>query len=107
MAKKEAQKAAAVPAQPVVPPTYSHDEVMYREDLLEKIYTCEHAISILKGRDDSAGFIEQLKSIQMIFRNWYQQAVMSKQAAKNEPETKEPGKDEGEAAESGDEPDET
>lgn len=64
------------PAAPL--PTYTEEEVNYREDLLEKLMTLEHVRSILAVRDEAPVYINQINSLQRLVQGWYNKAVEAK-----------------------------
>jgi hypothetical protein len=59
--------------------TYTEEELVYREDLTQKLLTLEHAKSVLIGRGDAPLFINQLTDLQNLVQGWMNQAVQAKQ----------------------------
>lgn len=77
MTKKQEEKQ-------VVKPTYTQEEVDFREDLLQKLMTCDHVKGVLIARDDSPIFISQIADMKNIFLKWYQDALAGKHAGAEE-----------------------
>lgn len=62
----------------VAAPMYTQEEVDFREDLLQKLMTCDHVKGVLIAREDSPIFITQISDMKQIFLKWYQDALAGK-----------------------------
>jgi hypothetical protein len=59
---------------------YTQDELDFREDILQKLMTCDHVRGVLIAREDSPIFIHQVEDMKKIFMKWYQDAINEKAA---------------------------
>jgi hypothetical protein len=74
-------------------PMYTQEEMNFREDLLQKLMTCDHVRGVLIAREDSPIFIHQIENMKQIFQRWYQEAINEKTAAMQKQDAREEGEE--------------
>lgn len=72
---------------------YTQDEMNFREDLLQKLMTCDHVKGVLIAREDSPIFIHQIEDMKQIFMKWYQDAINEKLVKVQQQDEKEEGEE--------------
>jgi hypothetical protein len=70
---------------------YTQDEMNFREDLLQKLMTCDHVKGVLIARDDSPVFIHQIEDMKSIFQKWYTDTINEKMMKLQQSEAKDEG----------------